>query len=129
MRFFRREVEIVLKAFGVLALVSLVTFPVAWGYAERQKARTWQTIACAYRMKEIERRMPLLAGIEPGPDPCTTLDRLGLALDAPAAPVLYRGAPRMTGAGASPASSAATTVRANTAARSSPSGPSRTSAR
>jgi hypothetical protein len=124
MRIFRREIEIVLKAIGIVLLVSLVTLPVAWGYSERQKARAWQSIACAYRLKEVERRTPLLAGIEVGTEPCTTLERLGLTLEAP---VPYRGAPAVTGARA-PASSAATTVRANAAARSSPSGPSRTSA-
>lgn len=85
MRIFRREIEIVLKVFGVVLLLSLVTLPVAWGYGERQKARTWQNIACAYRIKEVERRTPLLGGIEAGRDACVTLERLGLTLETPRA--------------------------------------------
>jgi hypothetical protein len=80
---FRPEIEIALKAIGVLTLLSLIVIPVVWGYGERQKARTWQNLACTYRIKEVERRTPLLGGIEPGRDACVTLERLGFALEVP----------------------------------------------
>ncbi|MBI2205948.1 MAG: hypothetical protein HYU41_19060 [Candidatus Rokubacteria bacterium] len=83
MRIFRPEIEIALKAVGVLTLLSLIVIPVAWGYGQRQKARTWQNLACAYRIKEVERRTPILSRIEPGRDACVTLERLGFALDVP----------------------------------------------
>ena len=60
---------------GVIAL------PVAWGYEQRKQARTWQNVACAYRIKEVARRTPILAATEPGRDACMVLERLGLGLD------------------------------------------------
>jgi hypothetical protein len=83
LRIFRPEIEVVLKTVCVITLISLVVIPVAWGYGQRQKAREWQNIACAYRIKEVERRIPLLTGIETGRDACVTLERLGLALEMP----------------------------------------------
>jgi hypothetical protein len=83
MRIFRPEIELTLRALGILTIVTLIVVPVVWGYGQRQKARTWQNIACAYRIKEVERRTPLLDGIEPGRDACGTLERLGLALEMP----------------------------------------------
>jgi hypothetical protein len=83
MRIFRPEIEIAVKAIGLVTLISLIVIPVAWGYGQRQKAREWQNIACAYRIKEVERRTPLLTGIELGRDACMTLERLGLALEMP----------------------------------------------
>jgi hypothetical protein len=83
MRLFRRDVEIALKTLGAIGLLTLVVLPVAWGYEERQKARTWQNIACAYRLRDIERRAPLFARLSQAPDACGTLRRLGLELDMP----------------------------------------------
>ena len=83
MRFFRPEIEVMLKALGVIMLLTLVAFPVAWGYEQRQKARTWQNMACAYRLKEAERRAPILAGVDYGNDACGVLQRLGLELEMP----------------------------------------------
>ncbi len=81
MRFFRSEVEVTLKAIGVITLIGLIVMPVAWGYEQRRQARTWQSIACAYRMKEVARQSSLLAGVDQVPDACGTLERLGLNLD------------------------------------------------
>ena len=83
MKIFRPEIERVLRTLGVVTIVTLIIVPVVWGYGQRQKARTWQNIACAYRIKEVERRTPLLGAIEPGRDACITLERLGLALEIP----------------------------------------------
>jgi hypothetical protein len=81
MRFFRPEVEVTLKTLGVIALVALIVMPIAWGFEQRRQARTWHSIACAYRVRELTRQSPLLAGIEQDPDACGTLDRLGLNFD------------------------------------------------
>jgi hypothetical protein len=81
MRFFRREVEIALTAVGVVTLIGLIVMPVAWGYEQRRQAKTWQSIACAYRMKEVARSSSVLAGVAQEPDACGALERLGLTLD------------------------------------------------
>ena len=81
MRFFRPEVERALRVLGGLLLLGLILLPMAWGYEQRKQARAWQTVACAYRMREVARRTPLVATVEYTPDPCHTLERLGLELD------------------------------------------------
>ena len=81
MRFFRPEVEIVLKVVGAITLVCLVALPVAWGFEQRRQAKAWQSIACAYRMKEVARASSMLAEVAQEPDACRTLERLGLTLD------------------------------------------------
>jgi hypothetical protein len=68
---------------GILTVVGLIVLPVAWGYEQRKQARTWQNVACAYRIKEVLRRTPMLATTEPGRDACTVLERLGLDVDMP----------------------------------------------
>jgi len=82
MRFFRHEVEVVLRMVGVLTLIGLIVLPVAWGYEQRRQARTWQNVACAYRIKEVARTMPIVTGVERAPDACTALERLGFDLSA-----------------------------------------------
>ena len=81
MRFFRREVEIALTAIGAITLIGLIVMPVAWGYEQRRQAKTWQSIACAYRMKEVARSSSVLAGMAQEPDACNALERLGFTLD------------------------------------------------
>jgi hypothetical protein len=81
MRFFRREIEIVIKTLGILTLVGLILLPMAWGYEQRKQARAWQTVACSYRMREVTRRTPVVATVEYAQNPCLTLERLGLDLD------------------------------------------------
>ena len=81
MRFFRSEVEAVLKMLGVGVLVGLIVLPLAWAYEQRQQARAWQSVACAYRMREITHRLPMVATVDYRRDPCRTLQRLGLDLD------------------------------------------------
>ena len=80
MRFFRHEIEIVLRGMGVVALSSLVVIPAAWGYEQRQQARQWRNVACAYRVREVERHAPMFSSLGQRPDPCATLQRLGLEL-------------------------------------------------
>jgi hypothetical protein len=81
MRIFRSEIQTTLKTLGIVTLVGLIALPVAWGYEQRKQARTWQNVACAYRIKEVARRTPILAATEPGRDACMVLERLGLGLD------------------------------------------------
>ena len=81
MRIFQREVEITLMAIGVITLIGLIVMPVAWGYEQRRQAKNWQSIACAYRMKEVARSSSVLAGMAQEPDACSALERLGLTLD------------------------------------------------
>ena len=81
MGFFRREVEVTLKTLGVMVLIGLIALPVAWGYEQRRQARTWQNVACAYRIKELARTTPMLASsAERAPDACAMLEKLGLSL-------------------------------------------------
>jgi hypothetical protein len=80
MGFFRREIEVTLKMLGVALLIGLIVLPVAWGYEQRRQARTWQNVACAYRIKEVTRTAPFIANVERAPDACTTLARLGFEL-------------------------------------------------
>ena len=83
MRFFQHEVEVVLKSLFVIALLSLVVLPAAWGYEQRQQARSWQETACAYRLREVARvtSLPLLAGSERPANACATLRQLGFEID------------------------------------------------
>jgi hypothetical protein len=81
MRFFRAEIEVVLKMLGILTLIGLIVLPMAWGYEQRKQARAWQGVACAYRMREVTRRIPVVATVDYTRDPCVTLERLGLDLD------------------------------------------------
>jgi hypothetical protein len=81
MRFFRREVEAVLKMLGAGILIGLIVLPIGWAYEQRQQARAWQSVACTYRIRELVQRTPLVATVEDGRDPCVTLQRLGLDLD------------------------------------------------
>ena len=81
MRFFRSEVETVLKTLGLLTLLGLIALPIAWGYEQRQQARAWQSVACSYRMREVTRRAPVVSAVDYAQNPCLTLERLGLDLD------------------------------------------------
>ena len=81
MRFFRPEVEAVLRMLGTGIVVGLIVLPMTWAYQQRQQARAWQSVACTYRMREIATRTPLPLDRERAGDPCRALDRLGLELD------------------------------------------------
>jgi len=95
MRFFRREIEVTLKMFGAVTLIGLIVLPVAWGYEQRRQAKTWQNVACAYRIKEVARSAPFVQNVERAPDACTTLTRLGFNVSTDgefvALPTNYRG--------------------------------------
>jgi hypothetical protein len=81
MRFFRPDVEIVLKTIALAALIALMALPVSWGYEQRRQAQTWRRTACAARISEVAHETSMLVRVDVGHDPCTVLDRLGLDLD------------------------------------------------
>ena len=83
MGFFRPEVETALKVIGIAGLITVIVLPVAWGYEQRKQARTWQNVACTYRMKEVARQTPMIATLQYRQDACVALERLGLGLDLP----------------------------------------------
>jgi hypothetical protein len=77
---FRPEVEAVLKTVAVIALLSLLVLPLAWGYQQRNEAREWREIACAYRLKEALSDGRLETAADRRGDPCDRLEDLGLRL-------------------------------------------------
>ncbi len=82
MRFFRPEVESVLKALAAMSLIALVLTPIAWGYEQRRQARAWQSMACAYRVREVTLHSPIVR-VDATSDPCSALHRLGFVLEPP----------------------------------------------
>jgi hypothetical protein len=91
LRFFRPEVEVVLKAIGGLTLLTVIVLPTAWGYEQRKQARTWQNVACSYRLREITQQSQLVPTVDiRGDDPCSTLRRLGLELRESRVAILRR---------------------------------------
>ena len=82
MRIFRPEVESILKALAAIALIALVLAPFAWGYEQRRQARAWKSVACAYRVRELAQRAPIIR-VDAAADPCGALHRLGLVLEPP----------------------------------------------
>lgn len=81
--FFRPPVERALRLFFAAVLIALIVLPMAWGFEQRRQARAWQDIACAYRMRELAYRAPIIARVEHGGDPCGALQRLGYAVELP----------------------------------------------
>ncbi len=77
---FRPEVEAVLKTLAVVALLTLLVLPLAWGYQQRNEARAWREIACAYRLKEALGDGRLETVADRRGDPCERLEDLGLRL-------------------------------------------------
>jgi len=81
MRIFRPEVQAVLRMLTVATLLAMIVLPMAWGYEQRRRARSWHELACAYRVRELVRHAPLLADVRHAPDACATLRRLGFDLE------------------------------------------------
>ena len=81
MRIFQPEVQAVFRMLTVATLVALIVTPVLWGYEQRRQARAWQEIACAYRMREVVQRAPLIAAGDQARGACESLRRLGLEIE------------------------------------------------
>ena len=83
MRMFKPEIESALKTLALISLVALVLVPIAWGYEQRRQARAWQSVACAYRVREVARQA-IIVRVDYAANPCAArLERLGFALEAP----------------------------------------------
>ena len=80
-RFFRPDVETVLKALaGVVVLAAfLVTF--AWGYDQRRQAREWRETACAWRAAELARTATFVTRDVDARSACGRLEALGVSLE------------------------------------------------
>lgn len=81
MRFFRPELERVLVVIAGAALAAAIVLPVGWGYEQRQQARVWQEVACAYRLKEVTRGTTVLAAAERRAPACALLRQLGFEIE------------------------------------------------
>jgi hypothetical protein len=81
--FFVPAVERALGALLLAGFVAAVALPVAWGYEQRQQARSWQETACAYRLREVARgtSLPLVSGNERPANACAMLRQLGFEID------------------------------------------------
>ena len=80
MRFFRPELERIFVVIAGAALVAAIVLPVGWGYEQRQQARAWQELACAYRLKEVTRGTTMLAAAEGRAPACELLRQLGFEI-------------------------------------------------
>jgi hypothetical protein len=83
MRFFKPEVQRIINVVVIGTVVGAFALPVAWGYRQRQEARTWHETACAYRLREAVRRTNFMLAVKNGEEACATLARLGLDVAAP----------------------------------------------
>jgi hypothetical protein len=79
--FFRREVELVLRATASALVLSAFVSTLAWGYHQRQQAHAWREQACAYRFADVARRATFL-GEDDVQNACGRLQSLGLGLRA-----------------------------------------------
>lgn len=100
LRLFRPEVASAIKLVGAIALLGLFVLSLSFGYQQRQLARSWQKVACAYRLQESVRRaplgrvrvplghvrVPLMADTLQTPDSCAMLKLLGLRLEVSGQP-------------------------------------------
>ena len=79
--FFRREVEVFLRASTCALVLSAFVATLAWGYHQRQQAHAWREQACAYRFADLARRATFL-GEDDVQNACGRLQSLGLGLRA-----------------------------------------------
>jgi len=81
MRVLNPSVASFIKVLGAISLIALVLTPIAWGYEQRRQARAWQSMACAYRVREVAQRTALVR-FDYASDPCRALQRRSAALTA-----------------------------------------------
>jgi hypothetical protein len=77
--FFRRDVEMVLRLAGAVAVIATFALTLAWGYEQRQQAQEWREVACAYRVADINSRAKFL-GLDEQRGACERLQSLGLGV-------------------------------------------------
>jgi hypothetical protein len=78
MRFFRPEVERVVRVVVIGVAVGALLLPLTWAYQHRRAARAWRETACTYRLREAVRLTNAMLTVKSGDDACATLSRLGL---------------------------------------------------
>ena len=83
MRFFKPGVQRIINVVVIGTVVGAFVLPVTWGYRQRQEARTWHEIVCAYRLREAVRRTNFMLAVKDEENACATLARLGLDVAAP----------------------------------------------
>ena len=81
MRFFRPEVERLIKMVATGVVIGAFALPLGWGYQQRREAQTWREAACAYRLRDVARVTNLVLKARHGEDSCAALRRLGLEVD------------------------------------------------
>ena len=79
--FLRPDAQRVVKLAAAITLMSFVVASLACGYQQRQLARSWQKLACTYRLQHSVRRAPMMADVLESADSCATLEFLGLSFD------------------------------------------------
>src|SRR5258707_12994527 len=90
MRLFRQDIERILHAAAILALMGAIVAPIGWGYEQRHQARTWRQTAYTYRLREGARGTSFLVNVDHRRDACETLRHLGLDLKKrPEAPRIF----------------------------------------
>jgi hypothetical protein len=77
--FFRREIELLLRATSCALVLSAFVATLAWGYHQHQQAQAWREQACAYRFADLARRATFLAE-DDVQNACGRLQSLGLGL-------------------------------------------------
>lgn len=80
LKIFRPEVESVVRVVCLIATLSMVVLPAAWGYQQRAEARAWREMACTYRLREALNDGRLVTPADAAANPCERLDHLGLQL-------------------------------------------------
>ncbi len=79
--FFRREVELILRAGACALVLGAFASSIGWGYHQRQQALAWREQACSYRFADLARRATFLTDGEVQ-SACGRLQSLGLGLRA-----------------------------------------------
>jgi hypothetical protein len=78
-RFFRRDVELVLRFLGGCLVVGAFAVTLAWGYEQRRQAQEWRELACSYRVADLASRAKFL-GLDDQRGACERLQALGLGV-------------------------------------------------
>lgn len=79
-KFFRHEVEVVLRVALGAMVTSAFLVTLAWGYEQRKQAQGWRETACAYRVADLAKSAPFVARDTDVRSACGRLDALGVSL-------------------------------------------------
>jgi len=79
-KFFRHEVEVLLRVALGAMVTSAFLVTLAWGYEQRKQAQGWRETACAYRVADLAKSAPFVARDTDVRSACGRLDALGVSL-------------------------------------------------